>query len=328
MRNSNLDLLKVIACIGVVLLHTTMPGFKETGAWNISAYLYYLGTYSIPLFFMVNGFLLLNRKTIDFSYILKKVKGILLTVAVWNLIIWICRRDFSINPIKKVIGSLVQKGYFFQFWFFGALLIIYVTLPYIKKYLVNQKRYIIILLFLTSIGLLFELANILGQRTFQSYIPQTFRLWTWYFYYLVGGYIGSLDYASLTLFIKSWGKYLSYLLLFLSPCYLYLMASFVHHNLFAEYFYDSLLVKIISIGVFLSFITQEKELNNKMITQISSLTMGVFIIHTYVIKLWEKLVTTSFIGYSLLFPLIILIVSFTLTGILMRIPYVKRIVKL
>ena len=30
-RNINLDLIKIIACIGVVLLHTTMPGFKETG---------------------------------------------------------------------------------------------------------------------------------------------------------------------------------------------------------------------------------------------------------------------------------------------------------
>lgn len=49
-RNINLDLIKIIACIGVVLLHTTMPGFKETGRWNYSSYLYYLGTYSIPLF--------------------------------------------------------------------------------------------------------------------------------------------------------------------------------------------------------------------------------------------------------------------------------------
>ena len=48
-RNINLDLIKVIACIGVVLLHTTMPGFKETGQWNYSSYLYYLGTYSISV---------------------------------------------------------------------------------------------------------------------------------------------------------------------------------------------------------------------------------------------------------------------------------------
>ena len=61
-RNINLDLLKVLACVGVVLLHTTMGGFKETGSWNFSTYLYYLGTYSIPLFFMVNGYLLLGKR--------------------------------------------------------------------------------------------------------------------------------------------------------------------------------------------------------------------------------------------------------------------------
>ena len=59
-RNINLDLIKVLACIGVVLLHTTMGGFKETGSWNLLTYLYYLGTYSIPLFFMVNGYFSLS----------------------------------------------------------------------------------------------------------------------------------------------------------------------------------------------------------------------------------------------------------------------------
>mgnify|MGYP000580179921 CR=1 FL=1 len=66
-RNTNLDLLKIMACIGVVLLHTTMPGFKETRICNYSSYLYYLGTYSIPLFFMVNGYLMLGKSEIKYS---------------------------------------------------------------------------------------------------------------------------------------------------------------------------------------------------------------------------------------------------------------------
>ena len=119
-RNINLDLIKIIACIGVVLLHTTMPGFKETGQWNYSSYLYYLGTYSIPLFFMVNGYLLLGKSEIKYSYILEKVKWILITVCSWNLIIWFFKRDFTANPVKKIAASLIQKGYFFQFWFFGS----------------------------------------------------------------------------------------------------------------------------------------------------------------------------------------------------------------
>jgi len=101
-RNINLDLIKVLACVGVVLLHTTMGGFKETGSWNLLAYLYYLGTYSIPLFFMVNGYLLLGKREITYPYILQKVKWILITVSSWTFIVWFFKRDFTTNPIKKL----------------------------------------------------------------------------------------------------------------------------------------------------------------------------------------------------------------------------------
>ena len=101
-RNINLDLLKVLACVGVVLLHTTMGGFKETGSWNLLTYLYYLGTYSIPLFFMVNGYLLLGKREITYSYILQKVKWILITVSSWTFIVWLFKRDFTENLIKKL----------------------------------------------------------------------------------------------------------------------------------------------------------------------------------------------------------------------------------
>lgn len=127
-KDINLDLLKVIACVGVVLLHTEMGGFKETGSWNFSTYLYYLGTYSIPLFFIVNGYLLLGKKEITYSYILQKVKYILITVLSWTFIVWLFKRDFSVNPIKKLIGSLCKKVISFSFGFLVRLyLFIYVS---------------------------------------------------------------------------------------------------------------------------------------------------------------------------------------------------------
>ena len=162
-RNINLDFLKIMACIGVVLLHTTISGFKETRSWNYLTYLYYLGTYSIPLFFMVNGYLLLGRNKISYSYILQKVKWIFITVSIWSLIIWIYKRDFSENPIRIILDSLIQKGYFFQFWFFGALIIIYLCLPILKKFLNSINRYLLILTLLVIIGLMFELTNYLLQ---------------------------------------------------------------------------------------------------------------------------------------------------------------------
>lgn len=328
-RNINLDLIKVLACIGVVLLHTTMIGFKDTGSWNLLAYLYYLGTYSIPLFFMVNGYLLLGKRNITYSYILEKVKWILITVSSWNTIVWLLKRDFAVNPVKKIIGSMVQKGYFFQFWFFGALILIYLCLPVLKKFLNSKRSYLYILSLLISIGLIFELTNIIIQTPLQSYVIQTFRLWTWFFYYILGGLIAQFDKEFIKNGFKRWMKIVAVLLLLITPVILFFFAKTIYHNLFAEYFYDILFVKIVSLGVFLTILTLSlKESKYKWIVSLSNQTMGVFIVHTYVMKVLEKLLGFSYTGAYLLFPILTLCVSLIVVSLLMKIPYFNRIVKL
>ena len=328
-RNINLDLIKVLACIGVVLLHTTMIGFKDTGSWNLLAYLYYLGTYSIPLFFMVNGYLLLGKKEITYPYILQKVKWILITVSSWTFIVWLFKRDFAVNPVKKIIGSMVQKGYFFQFWFFGALILIYLCLPVLRKILNSKRRYLYILSFFTTIGLIFELANIIIQTPLQSYVIQTFRLWTWFFYYFLGGLVAQFDKEFIKNGFKTWMKIVAVLLLLITPVILFFLAKTIYHNLFAEYFYDILFVKIVSLGVFLTILTLSlKESKYKWIVSLSNQTMGVFIVHTYVMKVLEKLLGFSYTGAYLLFPIFTLCISIIVVSLLMKIPYFNRIVKL
>ena len=328
-RNINLDLIKVISCVGVVLLHTEMGGFKETGSWNFSTYLYYLGTYSIPLFFIVNGYLLLGKREITYPYILQKVKWILITVMSWTFIVWIIKLDFAVNPVKKMIGSLVQKGYFFQFWFFGALILIYLCLPILKKFFYSKRRYLYILSILLVIGLIFELTNIVLQMPIQTYVIQTFRLWTWFFYYLLGGYIAQFTMEELKSRFKSWMKIVSILLLLISPIILFFIVKTTYHNLFAEYFYDILFVKVVSLGFFLTILSLSlNQDRNKWIVFLANQTMGVFIIHTYIMKVWEKLFGFNFVGAYLLFALFTLSISFIIVGMLMKIPYFNRIVKL
>lgn len=284
-RNINLDLLKVLACVGVVLLHTTMGGFKETGSWNLLAYLYYLGTYSIPLFFMVNGYLLLGKREITYLYILQKVKWILITVSSWSFIVWLFKRDFTTNPIKKIVGSLIQRGYFFQFWFFGALILIYLCLPILRQFLNSKRSYLYSLSLLMTIGLIFELSNILLQMPIQTYVIQTFRLWTWFFYYLLGGYIAQFTIEEIESRFKNWMKIVSILLLLISPIILFFIAKTIYHNLFAEYFYDTLFVKVSTLGIFLTILMLTlNESRRESIVSLSNQTMGVFIIHTYIMK--------------------------------------------
>ena len=328
-RNINLDLIKVLACIGVVLLHTTMIGFKDTGSWNLLAYLYYLGTYSIPLFFMVNGYLLLGKRNITYSYILQKVKWILIIVSSWTIIVWLFKRDFAVNPIKKIVGSLLQKGDFSQFWFFGALILIYLCLPILNKILNSKRRYLHILSCLIAIGLIFELANIILQMPLQSYVIQTFRLWTWFFYYLLGGLLAQFDKDFIKNGFKRWMKVAAMLSLLISPVILFFLAKTIYHNFFAEYFYDILFVKIVTLSIFLAVFTLDLNGDkSKWIVTLSNQTMGVFIVHTYVMKVLEKLLGFSYTGAYLLFPIFTLCISLIVVSLLMKIPYFNRIVKL
>ena len=329
MRNLGLDLLKIFSCIGVVALHSTMPGFTLE-QYNVSAYLYYLGTYAIPLFFMVNGYFLLNKKELTYSYVFSKIAGILTVVSVWNILIWLVRRDFTVNPLRKIIGSLVQKGYFYQFWFFGSLIIIYLTLPIIKKEFEKSYSYFVILLILIVIGIVIEIINtFIIHKPIQQYVPQTFRLWTWFFYYILGGYLGKINIQEikLTKFII-----ISFSIIFIiSPILLFYLAKNVYHNIFAEYFYDAMIVKIVSTGLFILFVKIEKHIvlkNNELIVMVSSLTMGVYIVHTFILAQVVKYIDTN-VGYNTTIILIItLSISFFISRIIWSIKYFRVFLKI
>ena len=329
MRNLGLDLLKIFSCIGVVTLHSTMSGFNLE-QYNISAYLYYLGTYAIPLFFMLNGYFLLNKKKLPYSYVFNKIRGILTIVFVWNMLIWVIKRDFNVNPLMKIIGSLIQKGYAYQFWFFGSLIIIYLTLPIVKKVLEKDYSYFAILLILIVIGIVIEMINtFIFHKPLQQYVPQTFRLWTWFFYYILGGYLGKKNIHEVKL--TKFSKLIFSLIFIISPILLFYLAKNVYHSILAEYFYDSIIVKLISVVIFIIFIRIGKGItlkNNELIIMLSSLTMGVYIVHTYILAQVMKYIDTS-VGYNTIIILIItLSISFLISRIIWSIKYFRVFLKI
>ena len=124
-------------------------------------------------------------------------------------------------------------------------------------------------------------------------------------------------------------KVAAIMLLLISPVILFFLAKTIYHNLFAEYFYDILFVKIASLGIFLTVFTLSLDENkSKWIVTLSNQTMGVFIVHTYVMKVLEKLLGFSYTGAYLLFPIFTLCISFIVISLLMKVPYFNRIVKL
>lgn len=59
-RDVGLDLLKILGCFAVITLHV---GGSSTDLLNLA--LYYMASCAVPIFFMVNGNLLLNKHSLN-----------------------------------------------------------------------------------------------------------------------------------------------------------------------------------------------------------------------------------------------------------------------
>ncbi len=188
-----LDIVKILAAFLVIVLHTMGTNLNNNHP-HIDLLIYYLGTFAIPLFFMVNGYLQLGKKQeITYSYVFHKIAKILLIVLVWNIPILIAKKILKkekLNIISMIIQNFFQQGYFWQFWFLGALILIYMFLPLYQK-LFNKCNTKILIFILILLCFLVDILNIhrnfIGLPIIKDCIPQTLRLWTWITYFFLGG---------------------------------------------------------------------------------------------------------------------------------------------
>lgn len=146
-RDYNIDLLKITACAAVVGLHTFQ---KDLSLLNST--LYYLCGFAIPIFFMCSGAFLLNKNEVPFKYSLRKICTVLRVVILWNILIVLARLlasallgvEYSFTALtipEEIMKSLVQKGMMWQFWYFGAMIILYLLLPFLHR--LGAKRWIV-----------------------------------------------------------------------------------------------------------------------------------------------------------------------------------------
>lgn len=330
-RETWVDFAKITAAFLVVILHTCCFGIKEGQIFNDS-YLYYLGTYSIPIFFMVNGYLQLRKEKITYGYVKKKYISIIKISLIWNIpycIFKIYKTKKYTSLIYSTFLSFLQKGYFFQFWFLFALILIYLILPFLNR-LLNQKTkifYIISVLFII-VCVLIDCTNIFINNYFglsiKNLIIQPFRIWTWLCYFCLGGCLSKINNNN---FNKKIHLVLTILLVGITTIYQILLSMKLYGNLYAENFYDSFLVIITSVFIF----TYIKKIDLKkinVISNISNLMMGVYIIHPTIIRCFNKILVIHNNYENLLIAIGIFLISMLISYIISRIPKIKNLIKI
>ena len=179
--NVNIAWLRLLASFGVICLHTF--GGQASLVDNIYSYMiWYMFTFSIPIFFSTSGYFSLNKE-IDWKNIYKKIKNILIFLLAWGIlyVVFQVLKDiilgnkikFSfllIEPIKLMLLSFLQMGFFSRFWFFGAFAIILILSPFLSKVFQKTKFAIVVTVIFTIISLISNIVNYIYIYIFHQYI--------------------------------------------------------------------------------------------------------------------------------------------------------------
>lgn len=90
----------------------------------------------------------------------------------------------------ECVKSIFQKGTIWQFWYLGALLILYLLLPILSRLTKMRK---VFLVGTGAIAVIIELTAFYLKYPVQKYVVQTLRLRTWIFYLLLGSEISKIQ---------------------------------------------------------------------------------------------------------------------------------------
>ena len=148
-RYDFIDLLKAIAIFFVVVYHFNniqIDFINEKGnVFYLNYFIKSILSICVPVFFFVNGALLLNKPELDIKKHIFKILNIIILIIIWGIISLIAlsvirHERLSFFDIIKGIFTL-KEGWINHLWFLEALIVIYIFFPLIFSTFKNNLNY-------------------------------------------------------------------------------------------------------------------------------------------------------------------------------------------
>lgn len=335
-KKEYITVLNTIAAIAVVFLHTNgcFWIFNKERYWITANIVESACIFAVPVFFMITG-----AKFIDYQdrystkvFFKKRFKKILIPFACWGIIALfylVISKTITLSQINfnYVFNGLVNGSFVSLFWFFPALLCVYICIPLFASVKEEKRKsvfsYLVILGFVLNSVIPF-IINVFHLGIYVSYgvtVCSGFLL-----YVLIGYLLDKYD-------IKPINRIIIYLL-GISGLLIQIIGTYklsYEANMIVETFkgYNNVPCILYSVAVFLFVKEIGKKIKKLNITaKISDYTFGIYLIHYFVISI----ITDTFglnnhsIIYRLGMPFIVIPICILITFIIKKIPVIKRII--
>lgn len=326
-RLTNIDLLKIISIISVIFIHVSSVNIFDlrytrlvNNNFLIINFYNIITRFCVPCFLMITGMFLLDKdisiKTIYKKYILR----IAIVYIIFSLIYSIFQHFYE----GKNFFRIFIMGYY-HLWYLYLLIGLYIVTPILRKIVKDKKitRYFLILclIFTSIIPIINEFMKLYEFKVALNYLNINITLG--YVGYFIAGYYFSKYEVNNKVF------YCLGFLGFILNYYMYFILSY-NSNLYTSIFLMPGTV-FESIAVFLFFNTLKIK-ENKVITYISSLTFGIYLVHVLVMKLILIYYPLFIYNYSIIsipiLSILIFVISLLMSVTLNNIPLLKKFYKI
>ena len=320
MRDYTLDVIRLIACVMIVLMHSPMSGLGTSGA--VLCEISYLTAPGIGLFFMVSGALLLrghSGKLFDTKgFLQRRFSKILIPVIVWSLVGW----GLDACGIKNAeLGIL---------WFMYCLAGMYLLTPILSRWLsvasIKEVEFYLVLWLATLCVPFVKLFTPVNESD---------TSWLYYFHGYVGYYVLGFYLQNYMERRMSVGRKLMFALVFVCISVMLPIALLmwnVEVDFYSLFWYLSLTVALQCV---LWWIIVKRLMRNvanlpRLVVELSKLSFGVYLIHILVMRnvLWktEWMQGMNGIVQIVVCTILTFIISALISWGISKIKYVKAVI--
>ena len=344
-RQVGFDLLKVISCISVIIIHMGAYVLNNTSVdtFNYKLANSYAGVvhFCVGVFVMITGAFLLTRKEISKEklfkhYILRIGLIYIITSMIYKIFYYNLGnlRGISLDIILGMFLRTITGTSHLHLWYLYMLLGLYLLYPVIYKLVTRFTRKelkytLIILLFLSSI--LFSINEILGLLRVDFRISIELKISIYVFYLIAGFYLYKYNLS----------KKKSIILISLIPIssiFTVVLSNMraMQINSFSLNFinYESINIVLSTLGMFYLFKLINRRVNfseimSKIICVLSKETLGIYLIHLLVMDyIYKKgVINFSNVNNVILIPVYSIIIFIICFLMVYAVDYLRKVIK-
>lgn len=282
-RTYYLDIIRILACAMVVLMHSPIPTTEANSLFLVTTS--YLTAPCIGLFFMTSGALILPVRTDIKSFMKRRLTKVLYPTVVWSLFFIFISSDtwatVSLRILSMPFSSQGNAVMWFMYTIIGLYLISPILTGLIERYGDKGVRFYLAIWLLTTCFPIISPFLMVGTGNTSIF----YYMSGYAGYYLMGYYLGHRQ--------DKFNRKLILLLLSISLAVpIVCFVSNLTVDFYSLFWYLSIFVVMMAFCIFKTakgaIPTLQKTDNRfkKAIALISNLSFGIYLVHLFIIRDW------------------------------------------